>query len=1186
MSSQSAERNPIEMLAEDFAQRLRAGERPALSEYTRRHPELADEIRELFPALALMENLKPGDHTTGPGLQSQSLDPPLRALGDYRILREIGRGGMGIVYEAEQVSLGRHVALKVLPPQALVNPTYIARFQREAKAAARLHHTNIVPVYGVGQAGGVHFYAMQFIAGEGLDKLLYELRRLRHQQGGAGLFTSAVPTEDGLAQSLLTGRFASEPTPPEQGKGSAEATQPEYHGPAAAPATESSSLTLSGAGSGARYFRGIARIGMQAADALACAHRQGILHRDIKPSNLLLDAQGTVWITDFGLAKAEGADELTHTGDVIGTLRYMAPERFDGRSLPQSDVYGLGITLYELLTLRPAFENKNAARLTEQVLHDPPVAPRRIDAHVPRDLETIVLKCLAKEPTQRYATAEALAEDLRRFLADRPIRARRTSWLERSWRTCRRNPAAAALGASLVLALIGLAVSSTVAAFRYNRQRDNAVRAEHEKTEQLWQAKLNLAKAGRLSRRVGQRFESLRALAEATQIARELNRPEEDFLALRNEALACLALPDLRVAHEWDIASDSRMGHRSDGTERVFDATLEHYVRDDGLSKVSVRRVSDDQEVFQTSVAGVNATYFSPSGRFLHIGSPGSSQFWQLGEKPSKVFEVPYSEWAVFSPDDRWLAFADKEGAIRIVDLTSGQEVRRIATGDHASGLAFHPHKFQITMAGQKSVKIFDLTSGALLGELRQAGGRHITWNPDGKLLAVGGLYESIIHIWDVEEKKETQRLPCQNGGLQFAFDETGHMLVSNGWEYRLRLWDPYTGKLIFSTYSLAATKLSFSADNRLLAGEASGTRRRIWEVAHGEEYRTLAPKSAHSAGVDVHNAEMSPDGRWLAVGDSGGVSFWDAVAGKELGYLTCGLASAHFEPSGALVTNGEAGLLRWPIRDDGTSPGLIQLGPPEDLAIPGSPHAFSMSRDGSVCANAQGWGALVVHRDRPERPVKLTPHQSAIRVSVSPDGRRVATGSFSGPKVKIWDAITGKMEVALPIDTGSMVQFSPNGKWLVATDERLGPVDTIIRLWATDIWQERPSLGQGNRPAFSPDGAILAMSVRGGDIRFVDTTTGQEFARLEDPNQDDCNTLKFSPDGSKLLATNTTSQTVHVWDLRLLRKGLRNLRGCQKTLAKNSPSVARHLRPPMTVPCPIHKEVCHGGRMYAGGIL
>jgi hypothetical protein len=450
-------------LAEAFLERQRRGERPAVEAYAAAHPDLAGEIRRLFPALLMMEELKPVDSDLTGIVAAAARGAAPERLGDYRILREVGRGGMGVVYEAEQESLGRRVALKVMAAQGLQGPRQLLRFHREAKAAARLHHTNIVPVFGVGEADGLHYYVMQFIPGLGLDAVLDELRRL---QGPSPKPEAAAPPAGGraatvtdAARSLLTGRFP--PAPAEER--SEERTAP---GPvtAAAPPAPSSTLVLPGrsgrssaADPACPYARSVALIGVQVAEALDYAHRQGVLHRDIKPSNLLLDGQGTVWVADFGLAKAADSDDLTHTGDIVGTVRYMAPERFEGRCDARSDVYALGLTLYELLALRPAFDESDRHRLIHQVTHSEPPRLRGLDPRLPRDLETVVHKALEREPTRRYGDAGALAEDLRRFVEGRAIRARRVSPLEHAWRWGRRNPAAAALAAA-VLALIGLSV--------------------------------------------------------------------------------------------------------------------------------------------------------------------------------------------------------------------------------------------------------------------------------------------------------------------------------------------------------------------------------------------------------------------------------------------------------------------------------------------------------------------------------------------------------------------------------------------------------------------------------------------------------------------------------------------------------------------------------------------------------
>ncbi len=414
--------------------------------------------------------------------------PIARELGEYRILREIGRGGMGIVYEAEQVSLGRHVALKVLPAHSLLDPKRLQRFQCEAKAAVRLHHTNIVPIYGVGEQAGLHYIAMQFIAGQSLDNVLHALRR---------------------GHELETPNTASGTTP--AAHEALDDTLPAV-GPASQTAAWNAQLICCRSGlrdSGRAYCQEVARIGLHAAEALEYAAQQGVLHRDIKPANLMLDEMGQVWVMDFGLAKLTDGDDLTHSGELLGTLRYMAPERFQGRFDATSDVYSLGLTLYEVLTLRVAYDETDRGRLIARVLSDDPPRPRRINAAIPPDLETIVLKAIAREPQRRYATAGELAEDLRRFLADRPIRARRVSTAEYSWRWCRRNPAWAALMASIVVFGMAIVVISSMSALWLGERATQAEMAVHKTQEQLWVSKRDEARAMRMSRRPGQRIESL-----------------------------------------------------------------------------------------------------------------------------------------------------------------------------------------------------------------------------------------------------------------------------------------------------------------------------------------------------------------------------------------------------------------------------------------------------------------------------------------------------------------------------------------------------------------------------------------------------------------------------------------------------------------------------------------------------
>jgi len=418
MDDSLMQRDPLEVLAGEFVDSQRAGESPSMDEYIARHPDLAEQIRELFPTIEAMERLKARSERSADGLAS--LGPvKLEQLGEFHIVREIGRGGMGIVFEATQESLGRRVALKVLPRQALLEQRHLARFHREAKIASRLHHTNIVQVYGVGQDDGFHYYIMQYVRGVGLDSVF------RRMQGPAE--NSEAPDELLEAVAAPAGR--------------ADTTE---------------------------RWRFVAALGRQVADALEYAHEQGTLHRDIKPSNLLLDDEGTVWVTDFGLARAANFPQVTQDGDLTGTLRYLAPERLTGQTDERGDIYGLGLTLYELLTLRPAYEDSDRSTLIGQISLQTLKRPRSVNPLIPRDLETIVLKAISPEPRDRYASAAAMGDDLRRFVEDRPVLARRIGPAERLWRWCRRNKAVASLAASTFVLILAVAVMAMVG---YGRTR-------------------------------------------------------------------------------------------------------------------------------------------------------------------------------------------------------------------------------------------------------------------------------------------------------------------------------------------------------------------------------------------------------------------------------------------------------------------------------------------------------------------------------------------------------------------------------------------------------------------------------------------------------------------------------------------------------------------------------------------
>lgn len=567
--AQPLARDPVETLAEEFLERYRRGELPAISEFIALAPEHAEEIRDLFPALILMEKADPAQATA---LPSAALS--IERLGDYRIIREVGRGGMGIVYEAEQEALGRRVALKVLLPTAANDNRSLLRFHREARAAARLHHTNIVPVFDVGERDGIHYYAMQFIQGQGLNDVIDELRCLRAGSGGLAK-TPSSPTAI-VAGGLLAGQFHHDAE-----KDAAAETRGDG---LSSVLTDRSEFSIK---SEWQFYRSVAHLGMQVADALAYAHGERMLHRDIKPANLLLDTRGAVWVTDFGLAKEEG-DDLTRTGDIVGTLRYLAPERLNGISNACSDIYSLGLTLYELLTQQPAFAETDRVGLMRAITHQEPIAPRRLDPHLPRDLETIILKAIAKEPAARYASAADMRDDLQCYLADRPIHARRTSVGERVRRWCRRNPGWAATIAGVFGLLVIIAVGGAVLSW----QLQLALSDEHIALQKVQKAQSETQSA--LEREQSARKRARRMLARLS------DRVVEDWLARK----AQLTTEDKKFLREI-LADYEALAAESGDTEEAQALRAEGLFRV-GLLRYSLGELSDAETAYQACLSARN----------------------------------------------------------------------------------------------------------------------------------------------------------------------------------------------------------------------------------------------------------------------------------------------------------------------------------------------------------------------------------------------------------------------------------------------------------------------------------------------------------------------------------------------------------------------------------------------------
>jgi WD40 repeat protein/serine/threonine protein kinase len=847
-------------LADEFSARYRRGERPSVGEYCDRYPDLADDIRELFPALVEIEQVKEDRREAEEPVPAAGV--PLKQLGDFRILREIGKGGMGIVYEAEQVSLGRHVAVKVLPRTTLLEGSARRRFEREARAAAKLHHTHIVPVFGVGEHDGVPYYVMQYIQGAGLDQVLEELKRLGPVGQVANLPSGPrqvgnLPHED-VAVSLLTGEF--------QALGSSAAAPPAVPPKGAAPSAppdagvrpSSVTLTLPGQDGAAgpkkqTYWQSIARIGVQVADALAYAHRQGILHRDIKPSNLLLDTAGLVWVTDFGLAKADDQQNLTHTGDLLGTLRYMPPEAFEGRTDCRSDVYSLGLTLYELLAFRPAFDEKDRPKLIKQVTKAEPARLGRLNPQVPRDLETVVHKAIDSDPARRYQTAVELAADLQRFLDDEPIRARRTSAPERLWRWARHHKGVAAALATVALLLVVIAAGSGVAA-AWNKKLADDKEAERQKAED---AQRQEARLRDLAERQGQELRRNLYFAEMNLAGQAAAMPSGI-----GEVRAFLAnwqygRPDLR-GWEW------------------------YYLK--GLCYRDLLTLPSQNK-------GVNAVAWSPDGRRLASAGRGPDiEIWDAATGKILGLLHGHTDWVLtlaWSPDGSRLASASADRTVRVWDMTGTTGPRTLrGHDDWVIWVTWSPDGRELLSGGRdRTVRLWDWAGGRALCILRRHDQevRAVAWSPEGRRFASAS-WDHTVKVWDrqgsVVSGTEVQSLPHVSLVDALAWSPDGKRLASGSWDQTIKLWDPDRGTTVqtLQGHLSRVFAVAWSPNGKRLASASGDGNVMVWDVA-----RPTASATLRGHAFEVLAVAWSPDGSRLASGSlDRTVRVWDPADYRE----------------------------------------------------------------------------------------------------------------------------------------------------------------------------------------------------------------------------------------------------------------------------------------------------------------
>jgi hypothetical protein len=629
------------------------------------------------------------------------------------------------------------------------------------------------------------------------------------------------------------------------------------------PISSSSSSAL-GSRKEPSYYEEMARLSLQVSEALAYAHKRGVLHSDIKPSSLLLDGLGNVWVTDFGLAKFEEGEDLSQSRDLVGTLRYMAPERFKGVSDRRGDVYAVGATLYELATLQPALEGGDQIRLIEQIVHQPPPPPRQIDRRIPRDLEAIIVKAMAKEPRDRFSTAEEMAEELKRVVEGRPIRSRPVPLLERYWRWRKQNRLAAGLKILAATLTIAIAIISSYSWFTLRSEHGKVVevlvqtkQAERKARLALAESRINEAISLQRTGLSGQRFKSLDLVAYAADELRNIEGEEGPATRVREQIISALALVDIRPSWRRD-------------TERYHHITADqprnrYAVLSKRTGEIISRSLDDDRLLLRIPPPIVGWSYgelsFSDSGRLLlahhfALDGPGHLELvWDLEKGKQLASRRVQNRPGQLHSNDRWWIYCPANSADLVVwDLVADREVTRAALGFVPYQVSVDPSRRRLAAnnAQRPQVGIYDVSTGEMKSEWRgQVVRTAIAWSSDDRFLATGD-DDASVYVWNVDSSRLVAVLKGHASRVTVCrFAHRGYLLASSSWDGTTRWWDAASGQCLVTGKGSA---LTYSHDDRELL-YVRGTELGSWDLATAREFQTLDPGLASREGNEPAQA-------------------------------------------------------------------------------------------------------------------------------------------------------------------------------------------------------------------------------------------------------------------------------------------------------------------------------------------